>query len=84
MTAVRQRRQRDRVEQFQNLKARCPFGPEEISITALNLTTLLEKLQSRELKAKQVLAAYVAKALDVNEDFNCITEFVPQCFVSFL
>jgi hypothetical protein len=61
-----------------------PLTPELQTITELSLESLIAKLQSRELLATKVLSAYTAKALEVNENFNCITEFVPQAVVSLI
>lgn len=36
----------------------------------------------RSLNATQVLKAYIAKAIMVQDNLNCITEFVPFALVS--
>ena len=45
------------------------------------MESLTVKLQTRELPATKVLAAFMAKALEVNQEFNCITEFAPEAKV---
>ncbi|CAG7721066.1 unnamed protein product [Allacma fusca] len=77
---LRRKRQEERLKQFEDLSRRYPLNPERLSIVAIPFEELVEKLQKRELKASNVLEAYIAKALVVNQDYNCITQFVPQCF----
>jgi hypothetical protein len=79
---VRCRRQSERAAALKRLKEEYRLTPELQTIIELSLESLIAKLQSRELLATKVLSAYTAKALEVNENFNCITEFVPQAFVS--
>ncbi|CAL8110668.1 unnamed protein product [Orchesella dallaii] len=71
------RKQKERQSQFDRLLKSHPLSSESVAITELSLNVLLEKLQSRELRASQVLYAYIAKAIRVTEEFNCITEFIP-------
>lgn len=42
---------------------------------------LIRKLQLRFLNATQVLQAYMAQAIIVQDRLNCITEFVPFALV---
>lgn len=53
-------------------------------IVTITVGDLIQKLQIRSLTATQVLQAYIAKALIVHENFNCITEFVPFALVIFV
>ncbi|CAG7818157.1 unnamed protein product, partial [Allacma fusca] len=47
------------------------------NIVELPFDVLIAKLQSRELKAAEVLSAFLDKSINVTDQFNCITEFVP-------
>ena len=82
LTKLRRRKKIERGEQFENLRRRNKFGPQEEEIISISFERLVEKLQKRELKATQVLEAYLAKALEITDEFSCVTEFVPHCFVS--
>ena len=82
LTLLRQQKQKERAEQLQDLKIRFPLGPSQLSIVNLPFGKLVEKLQNRELKAREVLEAFIAKAVQVTTEFNCVTEFIPQSLVS--
>lgn len=49
------------------------------SILSLSLHELHEKLQSGFLTPDSVLHAYMNKALEVNKELNCLTDFLPDC-----
>ncbi|ODM88582.1 Fatty acid amide hydrolase 1 [Orchesella cincta] len=53
-------------------------GTQAKKIVELPSKELVEQLQSRKLTATQVLTAYTAKALELTERVNCVTEFIPQ------
>ncbi|ODM93445.1 Fatty-acid amide hydrolase 1 [Orchesella cincta] len=71
-------KQQERKESFAKLKAECILNERAINITQLSVEELARGLKSRELSATEVLKAYTAKALEVTEKFNCVTEFIPQ------
>ena len=82
LTNLRKQKQKERQEQLQDFKKRYPFGPKEAAIVELRLDSLTKKLQNRDLRARQVLEAFMGKAVAVTAEFNCVTEFIPQSFVS--
>ncbi|KAF0297513.1 Fatty acid amide hydrolase 1 [Amphibalanus amphitrite] len=45
-------------------------------IVELPLAQLIEQLQSGKITATEALRAYQAKAMEITEQYNCITEFV--------
>ncbi|XP_051867746.1 fatty-acid amide hydrolase 1 [Pristis pectinata] len=49
------------------------------SILSLSLHELHEKLQRGVLTPDSVLHAYMKKALEVNKQLNCLTDFLPDC-----
>ncbi|XP_078264499.1 vitamin D3 hydroxylase-associated protein-like isoform X2 [Rhinoraja longicauda] len=49
------------------------------AILSLSLHELHEKLQSGFLTPDSVLHAYMDKALEVNKELNCLTDFLPEC-----
>ena len=59
------------------------MDPSRVAIINLPFDVLVEKLQTRELKACEVLEAFIAKSLAITGEFNCITEYVPQCLVTY-
>jgi len=75
-------KQRERKESFAKLKAECILNEKAINIVQLPVEQLLARLKSCEFSASEVLKAFIAKALEVTEKFNCVTEFIPQAFVS--
>ncbi|CAG7836319.1 unnamed protein product [Allacma fusca] len=77
---LRAKKQKEREEKLFALEKKYPSGPESATIVSLPFEVLVSKLQKRELSAQQVLEAYVAKAIAVTRDFNCVTEFVRACF----
>jgi len=66
------------------LRNEYPETNEYDDILDLSLSELQEKLFKRELTAEKVIKAYITKALSVQKEFNCITEFIPGCMVRFL
>ena len=82
LTSLRKQKQKERAEHLQDLKIRFPLGPNQLSIVNLPFEKLVQKLQNRELKAREVLEAFIAKAVQVTTEFNCVTEFIPQSLVS--
>ncbi|XP_062920592.1 fatty-acid amide hydrolase 1 isoform X1 [Mobula hypostoma] len=48
-------------------------------ILSLSLQELHEKLQRGILAPDSVLNAYMEKALEVNKQLNCLTDFLPEC-----
>ncbi|XP_040269384.1 fatty-acid amide hydrolase 1-like [Bufo bufo] len=48
-------------------------------ILSLSLSDLTAKLRDGELSPEMVLHTYMTKALDVTQDLNCITDFLPEC-----
>ena len=78
---MREQKQKERQGYLQQLKERYPLTPGREKILKLNLEALCTKLHSRELKARQVLEAFFAKAVAVTWEYNCVTEFISQSFV---
>ena len=76
-------RQRQRNESFRQIRENYIFDESANEITQLPANDLIQKLQTRSLNATQVLKAYIAKVIMVQDKFNCITEFVPFAMVSF-
>lgn len=77
-----ERKQRERQESFSKLKRENILDEKAIGIVKLSVEELLARLQTRQLSAEQVLRAYIAKALQLTEKFNCVTEFIPKALVS--
>ena len=75
-------KQDDRKKAFIKLKDTYKLTPESQSIIQTSPEELVDKLQLKVLSATQVLEAFIAKALEVTEKCNCVTEFVPQALVS--
>lgn len=70
-----------RKETFRQIREQYILDEAAIEILKLPAKDLIEKLQIRTLNATQVLQAYVAKAITVQDKLNCITEFVPFALV---
>ncbi|XP_030061888.1 vitamin D3 hydroxylase-associated protein [Microcaecilia unicolor] len=49
------------------------------AILSLPLTELVEKLREGSLSPESVLYTYIGKALEVTNDVNCLTHFLPEC-----
>nr|XP_014700123.2 vitamin D3 hydroxylase-associated protein-like [Equus asinus] len=49
------------------------------SILSLSLLELSEKLQEGTFSPENVLYTYMEQALKVNEELNCLTDFIPDC-----
>ncbi|XP_077132592.1 vitamin D3 hydroxylase-associated protein-like [Ranitomeya variabilis] len=49
------------------------------AILSLSLPELTEKLRGGALTPEMVLHTYMAKALEVTRELNCITDFLPEC-----
>ncbi|CAL8085987.1 unnamed protein product [Orchesella dallaii] len=75
-----EKRQKERQESFTKLRLENILDDTAQKIVELPEVNLLEQLQSRKLTATQVLKAYTAKALELTERVNCVTEFIPQAF----
>ncbi|MEE6495395.1 hypothetical protein FKM82_002034 [Ascaphus truei] len=48
-------------------------------ILSLSLSELVEQLNKGRLTPENVLYAYMEKAMEVNKDLNCVTDFLPDC-----
>uniref|UniRef100_A0A8C8RBN1 Fatty-acid amide hydrolase 1 n=1 Tax=Pelusios castaneus TaxID=367368 RepID=A0A8C8RBN1_9SAUR len=48
-------------------------------ILSLPLCELAKKLQEGSLSPESVLYTYMDKALEVNQDVNCVTDFIQEC-----
>nr|XP_013798985.1 PREDICTED: fatty-acid amide hydrolase 1-like [Apteryx mantelli mantelli] len=48
-------------------------------ILSLLLTELVEKLREGSLSPETILYSYIEKALEVNQEVNCVTAFIPSC-----
>lgn len=68
---------------FSEMKENFIFDDSAEAIVNIPVNELILSLQLRTLSSTQVLRAYIAKALIVHDNFNCITEFVPFASVSF-
>ncbi|CAG7819493.1 unnamed protein product [Allacma fusca] len=82
LKSLRIKKQKERKEKLESLQCDYSFGPDRAAIVSLTFDQLVQKLQSRELKARQVLEAYVAKAVVATREFNCVTEFIEQAFAT--
>lgn len=49
------------------------------SILSLSLSQLAEKLKNGSLSPESVLYTYIEKALQVQKEVNCLTDFLPEC-----
>jgi hypothetical protein len=78
LNGKRARKQQERNEQFDKIQRAFPLTPEYVAIVNLSFEELQQKLQTREITAKKALEAFVAKSIVVTNEFNCITEFIPQ------
>jgi hypothetical protein len=79
---IRKKKQDERQIHFIILQNEYSKTSEYDDILSLSLSDLQDKLFKRELTAEKVMKAYVTKALEVQEEFNCITEFIPGFMVS--
>ncbi|KAJ6645715.1 Fatty acid amide hydrolase 1 [Pseudolycoriella hygida] len=70
-------RQAQRNETFRQVRNNFTIDGAAEEILKLPTNELIRKLQTRSLSATQVLRAYMAKAMNLQDEFNCITEFVP-------
>ncbi|NP_001091200.1 fatty acid amide hydrolase, gene 1 S homeolog [Xenopus laevis] len=48
-------------------------------IVSLTLSQLVDQLKKGSLAAESVLVAYIEKALEVNKELNCLTDFLSEC-----
>ncbi|XP_063283823.1 vitamin D3 hydroxylase-associated protein-like isoform X2 [Pelobates fuscus] len=48
-------------------------------VLSLSLAELVEQLRKGALTPETALYAYIEKALEVNKELNCLTEFLPEC-----
>ena len=78
---LRVARQVDRQSQFVRLRANYTTTDESKRITNMTLEELLGQLQTRQLTAVDALAAFMTRALDATEDYNCVAMFVPNARV---
>ncbi|ODM93474.1 Fatty acid amide hydrolase 1 [Orchesella cincta] len=80
LRSVIKRKQKEREEGFRKLEQQSRFQLNEEHEKILNLSDeeLIKQLQTRRLKATEVLEAFIAKALKVTRKLNSITEFIPQ------
>ncbi|CAG7817001.1 unnamed protein product [Allacma fusca] len=78
LSQLRAKKHRERKEQFQKLETRFPFNSNRAAIVNLSFDDLVERLQRRNLTSTEVLEAFISKALSVTNEFNCITEFIPN------
>ena len=77
-------KQEERATEQSRLKSLYKLDSKYETIANYDWNTLVQKLQTRELKAVEVLHAYIAKAVEANEKCNCITDFIPQAHVSLI
>lgn len=77
MEKIKQRQEK-RQASFEELKKLHKLDENAQQLVKLPVQELLSKLQSGQLTATQVLNAYTAKALEVTERCNCVTEFNPK------
>ncbi|CAG7733135.1 unnamed protein product, partial [Allacma fusca] len=83
LTNARLRKQNERRLSFDRIRSRfhSSVGTENFILhkntVELPFDVLIAKLQSRELKAVDVLSAFLDKAINATDAFNCVTEFVP-------
>lgn len=68
---------------FRQIRENYILDESATEILKIPVNDLIQKLQQRSLNATQVLQAYIAKAMIVQDNFNCITEFVPFALVCF-
>lgn len=76
-------RQSQRKETFRQVRENYILDESAKEILTISAMDLIEKLQKRSLNATQVLHAYMARAIAVQDQLNCITEFVPFALVCF-
>lgn len=74
-------RQSQRAETFRQIRENYVLDDAANEILKIPVQALIQKLQLRSLNATQVLRAYMAKAMIVQDESNCITEFVPFALV---
>ncbi|XP_038649962.1 fatty-acid amide hydrolase 1-like isoform X5 [Scyliorhinus canicula] len=55
------------------------YGTKIESVLLLTLHDLCHSLSNGDVSPSYVLHAYLEKALDATQKFNCITEFLPEC-----
>ncbi|XP_072366784.1 vitamin D3 hydroxylase-associated protein-like [Scyliorhinus torazame] len=55
------------------------FGTKIDSVLLLTLHDLCRSINKGDVSPSYVLHAYLEKALDATQKFNCITEFLPEC-----
>lgn len=77
----RKKKQRERELQFQEIRDHYVLTEENEEIVAFSFSELRQKLQNRDLTCEQVLKAFIAKSIVVQDEFNCITEFVQNARV---
>ncbi|XP_053549507.1 vitamin D3 hydroxylase-associated protein-like isoform X2 [Bombina bombina] len=49
------------------------------SILSLSLAELANRLKDGSLSPESVLWVYIEKALEVNKELNCLTDYLPEC-----
>lgn len=86
MDKIRSKRQKEREAEFSLVRANYQSTLKEKTkykeIISLSLPQLHKKLSARELSSEDVLRAFIWKSMSVQDEFNCITEFIPEAMVS--
>ncbi|XP_053325974.1 vitamin D3 hydroxylase-associated protein-like [Spea bombifrons] len=54
-------------------------GVDSGRILSLSLAELVEQLKNGTLSPESALYVYIEKALEVNKELNCLTDFLPEC-----
>ncbi|XP_035704704.1 vitamin D3 hydroxylase-associated protein [Folsomia candida] len=75
-TELRKRKQTERKIQFHDFRNQYS-GKEDDKILQLSFSELRHKLETRQVTSEYVLKSFIAKSLQVQDELNCITEFVP-------
>ncbi|CAG7786166.1 unnamed protein product [Allacma fusca] len=74
----RGRKQQERDEVLNDLRFKFMRSDVLQAVGDLPFHQLIHQLQTRNLSAVQVLSAFIGRAVNATDEFNCVTEFVPN------
>ncbi|CAG7658359.1 unnamed protein product [Allacma fusca] len=74
----RARKQHERIQVLNELRNKFSISDGNHWIGDLNFQELIKQLQTRRLSAVQVLSTFIGRAVNATDEFNCVSEFIPD------
>lgn len=83
---LRELKESERTANFKLIRGQLRGKIEEnaAEILSMPFDVLQSKLQSRNISARAAVEAFIAKSLELTEEFNCVQEFLPQALVRYI